>query len=113
MRKTGKLKAILFFATLQLGSVTLLAQERIDFYRGIRYLGMGGSSVAVANDETALIVNPAALGRLRDFYGTIFDPEAEAGKGASDIYSTKSFTQPFRLAEVIPAVVLSDRKSVV
>ncbi len=107
MKKMRKLQAILFFAILQLGSVTLFAQERIDFYRGIRYLGMGGSSVAVANDETALIVNPAALGRLRDFYGTIIDPELEANKGASDIYSTKAFTQPFRLAEVIPAVVLS------
>ncbi len=107
MRKLKKLKSILFFSILQLGSVTVLAQEKIDFYRGIRYLGMGGSSIAVANDETALIVNPAALGRLRDFYGTIIDPELEANKGASDIYSTKAFTQPFRLSEVVPAVVLS------
>ncbi len=98
---------ILIFGIFQIGSICAFAQERIEYYNGIRYLGMGGSSVAVANDETAIVVNPAALGRLRDFYGTIIDPELEANKGASDIYSTKAFTQPFRLAEVVPAAVLS------
>ena len=105
MKKIKTLKIFLIFIILQLGSASVFAQERIEFYRGIRYLGMGGAAVAVANDETALIVNPAALGRLRDFYGTIIDPEAEANKGASDIYNSKAFTQPLRLEDVIPSVV--------
>ena len=105
MKKNKILKVILIFIILQVGSLSASAQERIEFYRGIRYLGMGGAAIAVANDETALIVNPAALGRLRDFYGTIIDPEAEANKGASDIYTSKAYTQPLRLEDVIPSVV--------
>ena len=107
MKKLRAFKNILIFVILNLGCISVSAQERIDFYRGIRYLGMGGSSVAVTNDETALIVNPAALGRLRDYYGTIIDPELEAGKGASDVYAAKAFTQPFTLQQVIPSAVLS------
>jgi hypothetical protein len=81
-----------------------MAAENIEFYNGIRYLGMGDSMIAVANDETALAANPAALGRLRDTYGTIFDPELDGNKGASEIYRITAFTQPFRLGEVVPTV---------
>lgn len=107
MKNLKSLKHIFIFIFLQIGCNPAFSQERIDFYRGIRYLGMGGSSVAVANDETALIVNPAALGRLRDFYGTILDPELEASKGTSDVYAVKAFTQPFKLEQVIPSAVLA------
>lgn len=55
------------------------ASEIQTFYKGIRSLGMGGAGVAVVNDETALLVNPAGLGKLRDYYITIFDPEIELG----------------------------------
>jgi hypothetical protein len=85
-------------------SETVVAQEIIQFYSGIRYLGMGNTSISVTNDETAIAVNPAALGRLRDIYGTIFDPEIEANIGASDVYHIKAFTQPFRFEAVIPSV---------
>ena len=56
-----------------------LAAERYEFYNGIRAMGMGGASVATVNDETALISNPAALGKLRDYYITLIDPEVELG----------------------------------
>lgn len=46
-----------------------------EAYNGIRSLGMGGANVAVVNDETSLITNPAALGKLRSSYLTIIDPE--------------------------------------
>jgi hypothetical protein len=83
----------------------VFASEIIEFYNGIRYLGMGDTMVAVANDETALAVNPAALGKLRDFYGTILDPEVEINKNYNEIYRNMAFTQPFRLSDVIPSVV--------
>ena len=38
---------------------------------------MGGAGVATVNDETALLINPAALGRLRDYFITIADPELD------------------------------------
>ncbi len=53
------------------------AQERYETYNGVRMLGMGGAGVATVNDETALLVNPAALGKLRDVFVTIVDPEVD------------------------------------
>lgn len=52
------------------------AAEIYESYNGIRQMGMGGASVAVVNDETALFLNPAALGKLRDPILTLVDPEA-------------------------------------
>lgn len=46
-----------------------------DFYTGIRQMGMGGAAVAVVNDETSLLINPIGLGRLREPYVTLVDPE--------------------------------------
>jgi hypothetical protein len=56
-----------------------IATERFDSYRGIRQMGMGGASIGVVDDQTALLSNPAALGRLRDFYMTVADPVLEVG----------------------------------
>jgi len=81
------------------------AQERIEFYNGVRGLGMGDASIATVNDETALALNPAALGKLRDFYGTIFDPEIELGQKAMSLYNASSYSQPFTLSNVAPSVI--------
>lgn len=51
--------------------------EWLEFYNNTRSLGMGGASVAITSDETALFRNPANLASVRDFYGTLFDPEVE------------------------------------
>jgi len=59
-----------------------------EFYNGIRSLGMGGAAIAVVNDETALIVNPAALGKLRDPFVTVVDPELELSANNDSIFST-------------------------
>ncbi len=61
------------------------AAERFEFYNGIRSLGMGGASVAVANDETALVANPAALAKLRDMYITLIDVEGSVSAEAEEI----------------------------
>lgn len=91
------------FATVVFGvllGVSARAQERREFYNGIRSLGMGGVSVATVNDETALLLNPAALGRLRDFYGTIFDPEIEFNNHVSPMRREKIFNSPFSITEI-------------
>ena len=86
---------------------TLWAGERFEFYNGIRPLGMGNTSTASVNDETALLINPAGLGKLRDFFGTIFDPEIDIGSSAMNIYRAKSFTNPVSVSQVMPAVILA------
>lgn len=55
-----------------------MALERFEFYRSIRQMGMGGASIGVVNDQTALLLNPAGLGRLREFYLTLADPTIES-----------------------------------
>lgn len=60
-------------------------RERYEFFNGVRSLGMGGTQVAVVNDETALLGNPAALGRLRDYFLTIADPELEIGQDTQSL----------------------------
>src|SRR5690606_14486645 len=61
---------------------------RFEFYNGVRALGMGGASVAVVNDETALISNPAALGKLRDYFVTLVDPELDMGGDTQAVVGT-------------------------
>lgn len=85
-------------------SQSVLAGEIYQFYRGSRSLGMGGAGVAVVNDETALLVNPAGLGKLRDSYGTILDPEVELGNNLTSIYKAKAFSNPYDIASVLPSV---------
>lgn len=64
------------------------AVERYEFFNGVRALGMGGAMVATVNDETALLANPAALGKLRDYFITILDPEVDVSQEAEEIAGT-------------------------
>ena len=64
------------------------AAEYYNFYNGARGLGMGGCQVAMVNDETALLINPAALGKLRDYFVTVADPEIHMGSDAQGIIGT-------------------------
>lgn len=76
---------VVFFVLTLITSAQAFAQERYDFYRGIRQMGMGGAGVAVVNDETALLTNPAGLGKLRDYFITVVDPELEVGSETQNI----------------------------
>lgn len=80
------------------------ARERHSFYNGVRCLGMGGACIAVTNDETSLLVNPAGLGKLRDFYGTLLDPELEFNYQAAGMYQESSFSNPFNLEDIYGAL---------
>ncbi|MCC7404414.1 MAG: hypothetical protein IT288_08445 [Bdellovibrionales bacterium] len=55
------------------------AGQNFEYYRGVRQMAMGGASIAVVNDETALLANPAGLGKLRDYIITVADPEIDIG----------------------------------
>lgn len=99
------MKRILWIALIQIASLLVFtfdvnADERRTFYSGVRCEAMGGACLAVVNDETALLVNPAALGKLRDFYGTVFDPELEFNSNAQAMYQDSAFSNPFELSDV-------------
>lgn len=64
-------------------NLSLHAGERYEFYNGVRGLGMGGASIGVVNDETALLINPAGMGKLRNAFGTILDPEVHVNGDSS------------------------------
>lgn len=71
--------------TITIAAQAAQAGERFEFYNGVRSLGMGGAGVAVVNDETALLVNPAGLGKLRDYFITVADPEIEGNGNTASI----------------------------
>ncbi len=50
-------------------------------------MGMGGAAIAVVNDETSLLLNPIGLGRLREPYVTILDPEVTTNSKSAGAFS--------------------------
>ena len=84
--------------------------EWVSFYSNTRSLGMGGCSVAVSSDETALYRNPANLGSVRDLYGTALDPELEGSSNFVQQVSSNSTSKAFDLQE-ISKVLNSNRQT--
>ena len=73
------------------------AGEIFQFYTGVRGLGMGGSSVAVVNDETSLLLNPAALGKIRETTVTVIDPEISGSVNNGQVATGSDFTKVFNV----------------
>jgi hypothetical protein len=94
----NSMKSFIFIALFL--QQTAFAGEALELYQTSRYLGMGGAMVAVANDETALLANPAGLGRVRGAYGTMLDPELELGSNAYSMYNTDPFSNPFEPSDI-------------
>lgn len=95
-----RISTLFCLSILLLAAATSWGRERRVFYEGVRGRAMGGAQIAVVNDETALLINPAGLGKLRDFYGTYFDPEIEVSNNLNSMYKDSVFTQPFSIAGV-------------
>ncbi len=70
---------------------TTFNNEIDEFYTGVRILGMGGTYVNSVNDETALLTNPAGLGKLRDYTVTIADPEFHGAFTNTEIVDVSNF----------------------
>lgn len=85
------------------------ARERFENNSSVRALGMGGATIAVVNDETALYNNPAALGKLRNFYGTVLDPEVDVSSNWNSIYTARAFSQPFSISDVGASMAASHK----
>ena len=97
-------KGFFIFLITQIICIFAFAEEHREFYNGIRALGMGGAGIAVVNDETALLVNPAGLGKIRDFFGTLIDPEIDLSNNATSIYSAKPFGNPTSISNMEPSL---------
>ncbi len=82
---TNNMRTLVFILFYFL-SVDVKATERFEFFNGVRMNGMGGASIGVVNDETALLSNPAGLGKLRNNIATIIDPELTLGSGVADSF---------------------------
>lgn len=82
------MRAVLILIGLLTFADMAVAGERYEFYNGVRQMGMGGAAVAVVNDETALLLNPAGLGKLRDYFITVVDPEIDVGQNIEKIVGT-------------------------
>lgn len=68
------------------------AGEIYEFYNGARTMAMGGAYVTVVNDETSVFHNPGGLGKLRDPYFTIIDPEVATTAKFTDFARTDNFS---------------------
>lgn len=93
-------KFVAFYFILVFHSGLVGSQEIREYFNGARMMGMGGASIAVVNDETALLSNPAGLGKLRDSYGTLLDPEFDLGQNVNGLYQDSPFTSPLDLGQV-------------
>ncbi len=71
------LRIVLFVGLNFLALRSFAISEWLELYNNSRALGMGGASIAVTSDDTSLYRNPANLGSVRDFFGTLIDPEFE------------------------------------
>jgi len=69
-----------FLAPVHVQAQTMVSLFDID--AGVRPLGMGGAFTALADDENALLYNPAGLASLRKFtFGSFYEPRFGASFG--------------------------------
>ncbi len=73
------------------------AVEIYERYNGIRSLGMGGAYVTTVNDETALFSNPAGLGKVRDLFLTLVDPELHLSQDLTEIVDLENVGEIFKV----------------
>lgn len=82
---------LMVVAASSVASAASFNGEIDEFYTGVRSLGMGGVYVNTVNDETALLTNPAGLGKLRDYTFTIVDPELHGAFANTEIVNVTNF----------------------
>lgn len=94
MKTLGFLRvSVVIFFILTAFAVQANAQQVFEFFSGVRQNGMGGAYTATVNDETAILVNPAALGKIRDATVTIVDPEISIGSGTGRTFTTSNYSK--------------------
>lgn len=74
-------------------AAALATSEWVEGYTNTRALGMGGALIGVTSDETSLYRNPANMGSIRGYFGSLIDPELEGQGTFTDIVRGDSFTK--------------------
>lgn len=80
------------------------AAEFEEFYTGVRQMGMGGAYTAIVNDETAILSNPAGLGKLREVTVTLIDPEISGSFNDTGIVKLDNFTSVLGVQGLLDAL---------
>lgn len=108
MNKDMKWNSKYFFSIGFMLSITFLMNQKIfainewfEDYNNTRSLAMGGAAIALTSDETSLYRNPANLGSVRDFFGTVFDPELEGSTNFTSQVSSQSTSKAFEVSEIM------------
>jgi hypothetical protein len=101
---------LLIFSTSALATTTF-NNEIDEFYVGVRSQGMGGTYVNVVNDETAILTNPAGLGKLRDYTFTLVDPEFDGSFNDTDIVNISNFTDATSVQGLLDKLNLAKGKN--
>lgn len=78
----------------------LQARESFEFYTNARSQAMGGVTLAMTSDETAIFRNPSNLGSFRGAYLTLLDPEIEVSHNFFSQVTNKNTTKAFELDTV-------------
>ena len=85
------------FAALALGLLAgpcpARAGEIFQFFTGTRQLGMGGAYVGVVDDETALVTNPAGVGKVREFTLNLFNPQVGGSVADTNLINLGNYNQ--------------------
>lgn len=100
MREIFKDMKVPAFLIVYIFSSVSGAREWMNFYNNARSLAMGGVSVAMSSDETALYRNPANLGSIRGSYLTLLDPELEISKNFLDQVTSQNLTKAFEPSSI-------------
>jgi hypothetical protein len=106
MKRTTLTRMLRIAVTLVIAGVSTSARaaEFTEFYTGVRQLGMGGAYTAVVNDETALLTNPAGLGKLRESTFTVIDPELSGSFNDTKIATLSNASNVINLQGLLDAL---------
>ncbi|AZZ37643.1 hypothetical protein CIK05_12840 [Bdellovibrio sp. qaytius] len=91
--RSAKILSAIVLAFVMLPLSVFATSEWVEGYTNARALGMGGALIGVTSDETSLYRNPANLGSIRGYFGSIIDPELEGQGSFTDIVRGGGFTK--------------------
>ncbi|WP_409478007.1 hypothetical protein [Pseudobdellovibrio sp. HCB154] len=92
-RSTKILSVFALAYSLLIMPVAAFASEWVEGYTNTRAVGMGGALIGVTSDETSLFRNPANLGSIRGYFGSLIDPELEGQGSFTDIVRADALTK--------------------
>lgn len=91
--RSAKILSAFISVFLLVPVMAFATSEWVEGYTNTRALGMGGALIGVTSDETSLYRNPANMGSIRGYFGSLIDPELEGQGTFTDIVRGGSLTK--------------------